>query len=363
MAEKKEKERLEKVESIVARMKEKYAKEGLAPGETSSELKELRDLVTGGKTKVKIKAIEQLKESKNKLIQFIASAYSSFQEVLTPLLRAFSNLAVVKRLDYYLYSAHMRFSVAQWLIISVVSSVILSVAIFFLSGLLFTFLSFPLALIFIDSLLLSVGAFLLSSGSLLLYPKFLALRRADLIDAELPFALRHIATQLRAGIGLFRALQTIASQDYGILSEEFSRTITQIEEGTETKEALTKLAYYTQSKSLKRAIAHIVRALRTGGNLSDVMTSIASDTAFEQRTKIRDFAEKMNFFGVVFIFVAIVLPVFIAIFAAVANSPVSKIFIASMPLTPLVITLIYGILMPLLLAFLVIYLKSIQPSV
>lgn len=365
MPKKESKAEIKKVESIVERMKKKYAEKGLALGEKpSKELKELRELLTSEKPPRKtIKALEQLKESKDKFLAFIGKTYFSFQKFFKPLLRFFSSLSAVKKLDYYLYSAHIKFSVAQWLVISIVSAAILSIITFFFSSITLTLFQIPIATTFLISILLTISIFLISSALILLYPKFKAFRRAEAIDAELPFALRHLATQLRAGIGLFKALQTIATSDYGVLSEELSRTVIAIEEGTETKEALSKLAYYTQSRSLKNSCAHIIRALRTGSNLSEVITSIASDVSFEHRAKMREFAEKMNFFGVIFIFIAIVLPVFIAILSAIANSPVARMFFVVLPLSPMIITLFYGLIMPFILCVLILHLKMIQPSV
>ena len=197
---------------------------------------------------------------------------------------------------------------------------------------------------------------------MLLIPKSVAERRGESLSAELPFALRHMATELKAGIGLYRTLQTIATSDYGVLSEEFSRTINEIEEGTDTKDALRHFALRTQSKSMRSALVHIIRAIKTGGNLSDTMGRIAEDVSFDLRMKVRDFSEKMNFFGVIFIFGAIVLPVFVAILGAIVNAPLG-LSIASLPLTPINILVIYLVGMPLGLLFIIFYLKMIQPKV
>jgi len=155
-------------------------------------------------------------------------------------------------------------------------------------------------------------------------------------------------------------IQTIATSDYGVLSEEFSRTINEIEEGTDTKDALRHFALRTQSKSLRNALMHIIRAMKTGGNLSDIMNTIAEDVSFDLRIRIRDFAEKMNFFGVIYIFIAIVTPVFIAIIGSITNAPIS---VGSVAITPLAIAVIFLVGMPLILGFLIIYLKIMQPKV
>ncbi|MBS3058730.1 MAG: type II secretion system F family protein, partial [Candidatus Diapherotrites archaeon] len=179
-----------------------------------------------------------------------------------------------------------------------------------------------------------------------------------------PFALRHMATELKSGIGLYRTLQAIASADYGVLSQEFSQTINEIEEGTDAQDALRHLALRTQSRALRTALTQIIRALRTGGNLSEVMNNIAEDVSFELQQKTKEFAEKMNFFGVIFIFMAIVLPVFVAILGSIRNAPLGQggSMFAGLPLDPTMIMLFYLVLMPLILCYLVFYLKISQPK-
>jgi len=208
--------------------------------------------------------------------------------------------------------------------------------------------------------------FFFATVIMLLMPQRKAQARGDEVSRELPFALRHMATELRAGIGLYRTIQAIATSGYGTLSEEFARVISEIEEGTDTKLALRHLALRTQSKALRNALMHVIRALKTGGNLSKIMNDIAEDVSFELRMKIRDFAEKMNFFGVIFIFGAIVLPVMIAILGGIRNTPLSigtGGAFASLPLGPMEIAIIYLVLMPLVLSWLLMYIFISQPRV
>jgi len=115
---------------------------------------------------------------------------------------------------------------------------------------------------------------------------------------------------------------------------------------------------------LRTALTQIIRALRTGGNLSEVMNNIAEDVSFELQQKTKEFAEKMNFFGVIFIFMAIVLPVFVAILGSIRNAPLGQggSMFAGLPLDPTMIMLFYLVLMPLILCYLVFYLKISQPK-
>jgi len=77
------------------------------------------------------------------------------------------------------------------------------------------------------------------------------------------------------------------------------------------------------------------------------------------RMKVRDFAEKMNFFGVIFVVGAIVMPVFIAILGGITNAPM-KIGIA---IPAMLILAFFVVVMPMILMLLVYYIKISQPRV
>ena len=265
-----------------------------------------------------------------------------------------------KGLSFALYSANMNYSTSQYLAMTAVISVFVTI----LLGIGYFALFFIIDFSMIYALLLTIITFFGIVLFIFYYPTSIANKRAKEIDKELPFALRHMATELRAGVGLYRVLRTIAVADYGILSEELARTIAEIEEGSDTKEALKNLSLRSKSYSLKNTITHILRAIKSGGNLSEVMNNIAEDVSFQIKLDIETFAEKMNFFGVIYIFMIIVLPVMVAILGGIRNAPVggNMSFFSSLPLTPLIILIFFAVFLPMIMFILVIYVKSVRPS-
>jgi len=152
--------------------------------------------------------------------------------------------------------------------------------------------------------------------------------RAYDVERELPFALRQLSTQLRAGVSFHRALASVATADYGLLSEEMKKVLKDLDRGATLEEALTKLSYRIKSTGLRRTVAQIVRVVKLGGSLSEIITEIAEDISFEARMKIRDFTEKLNMINVVYIMIAVVAPVTITILAAIMQLPM---FASSFP--------------------------------
>lgn len=361
------------VDRIVEKMKKKYKDQGVEMEEVGGKLKELRGIIAEGKVNISMQSVDDLSEFKSPSVKKLGNFYLKFKILTQPITRLVSKIPQVKEIDFYLYSANMKYSARQYVALSVASALV----VFFFVLIMMSIVA-ALGLGFLTAfgqilvtISISVLAFFFALVIMLLSPRRRARIRGENISMELPFALRHMATELRAGIGLYRTLQAIAVADYGDLSEEFARTINEIEEGTDTKLALRHMAQRCQSKALANALMHVIRALKTGGNLSDIMNEIAEDVAFELRTKVRDFAEKMNFFGVIFIFVAIVLPVFIAILGGIRNTPLSmggmNVFEA-IPLTVAatgapMMEIIYLLVMPLILGWLIIYIIMTQPRV
>lgn len=358
---------LEQVEKIVEKMKKKYAEQGVEFERVEGKLGELRSSITEGKgASVQIQNVEDLTTIRNPLIQKVGNIYLRFRKFFDSLSNIVLKLPNIEQIDYYIYSANLKFSLKQYIAISSVAAVL-----FFIAGfILLTILTFGMQMDIVAKLLVTLAGSLIVAiaglAAVLVYPQSIAKKRGDDIAVELPFALRHMATELKSGVGLYRTIQTIATANYGVLSEEFSRTINEIEEGTDTKDALKHMALRVQSKELANALSHIIRAMKTGGNLSDIMGEIAEDVSFSIQSRIRDFSEKMNFLGVIFIFMAIVLPVMVSILGGIRNTPIASAaggnVFSALPLDVLNLSIFYLVIMPFILFMLIVYIRSIEPK-
>ncbi len=362
------------IDSIVDRMKSKYRSEGLEFNEVEGKLGELKGIISGSAQQgVQVQGVEALRDGKSPYARVLGHLYFSLHGLFERIGAFIESLPQTKTLNYFLYSANMPYSPKQWIAMVSVVSILVLIAAFSLGELFFLFLRYiaqqrqlelsPLV-VALSYIIPIFGAFFLMLLSILvgfLIPQSNAQKRGDECSTELPFALRHMATELRAGIGLYKTLQTIAKADYGVLSQEFSRTIGEIEEGTDTRDALRHFAARTQSKPLSNALRHIMRALRTGGNLSEIMGTIAGDVSFDLRMRVRDYSEKLNFFGVIFIFAGIVMPVFVGVMAAIVNGGLPLGI--TIPLSPPIVLIFFFLVMPSLLGGLAYYLYISQPRV
>jgi pilus assembly protein TadC len=354
----------DEVQKIVETMKKKYREEGQEFEETTETLKELRGIISENSySKIDISSPEDIENFDSPYTQFFGKTYLSLKGIIDPLQKMFKNFSITKELSYNLYSANMRYSAKQYLAIST--------AVGFLVGLFGTVLvliiSAAMNMLQIAVLAPLIGGLFFLFGTMfaLWQPKKKAITRGEECSVELPFALRHMATELKAGVGLYKTIQAVAIADYGTLSEEFARTITEIEEGADTSAALKHLALRTYSRPLRTAIMHTIRAMKIGGNLSEIMSDIAEDVSEDLKNRVFAFSQKMNFFAVVFIFAGIVLPVGITILGAIRNAPAlsggGQLF-SSIPLTPEIMMAFYLIVMPIVFIGMIYIIQGMQPK-
>ena len=253
------------------------------------------------------------------LIGFVGSFYSTFTGPMNSMANFLSKVPLANNMKNTLESAGLYMSAEAYLVIvssvSLIFSLIMLIAIAaigaFLGDLSITALA-PL---------IAILVFIFVSVAGLFYPVTLASDRAAKIDRSLPFALRQLSTQVKAGVSFYKALLSLAHSKYGVLSDEFRMVLRDMDSGLSTQDALNRLYARTRSKGLRKAIMQIIRAMRTGGNLSQVISDIADDVSFETRMKIRDFTEQLNFINIIYIMVSVVAPVSLSIMSAVMQIP------------------------------------------
>ncbi len=197
----------------------------------------------------------------------------------------------------------------------------------------------------------------LMSALIVFLPKLQKGKKSSEASRELPFALRQMATELRAGLGLHESMRSVALSGYGPLSEEFARTLEEIKYGETTENALLDMSERIDSDGLKRAVYQITRTLSSGGDLARTLNVIAEDTAYELRMKLKDYAQKLNSFTMIYMFVAILGPVILMIMLIAATTVMGPIF------PPIVLLILYLFLFPLVVGFMAFMIKRLEPQV
>lgn len=189
------------------------------------------------------------------------------------------------------------------------------------------------------------------------YPKIKEQKNYSDLNQELPYALRHMGIELKSGKGLHDTLVTIKDSDYGTFSKEINRVLEEVKYGKSTEDSLLEMSKRIQSEGLTRAIQQIVGTLRVGGNLAYSLEIIANDISFEMQIKLKEYSQRLNSFILIYTFIAILAPV-ISLIMLMAGSTVMGDIISSS-----LLMLIYSIFFPMIVMFMGIFIKKLEPKV
>lgn len=99
-------------------------------------------------------------------------------------------------------------------------------------------------------------------------------KRLRMLTSQVPDALDMLASSLRSGCALLRAMQVVRSQMHPPISEEFGRVVDEVTFGVPVADALGNLIVRTGSYDLELIVAAVQTQLTVGGNLAEIFDSI-----------------------------------------------------------------------------------------
>ncbi|OWT32350.1 hypothetical protein BGI41_08125 [Methanobrevibacter sp. 87.7] len=193
--------------------------------------------------------------------------------------------------------------------------------------------------------------------SIIKLPEFKKKSLYSNISREIPFALRQMSIELKAGKGLNDVLLSISKSDYGILSLEFSRVINEVKYGMLIEDSLINMSKRVNSESLNRLVYQIITSKKIGSNLSKVLSIIAEDTAFNMRIKLKNYSQKLNAFIMIYTFLVILVPVVFLIMIIGASTVIGEI------LAPDALIILYVFFFPIIIVFMGFFIKKLEPKI
>lgn len=187
-------------------------------------------------------------------------------------------------------------------------------------------------------------------------PKLKEKRRKNEIMKEFPFALRQISTQLKAGIGLYDSMKSIANGNYGELSKEFQMTLNEIQYDSDYVKSFENLSRRCELESMEKFSSQIIRTLNNGGNLANTLNTLANENSHNTKIKYQEYSEKLNALMLLYMFVAVVFPVILFILIIAATTVMGEI------VKPELLIILYLFFFPLLIIFMIILIKELEPG-
>ena len=137
------------------------------------------------------------------------------------------------------------------------------------------------------SILLCVVMAAIGAGIPIVVLKTLQRQRRAMFNIQLVDALMMIASSLRSGFSFLRGMQVVAQEMPRPISEEFGRVINEVGVGRTMEDALKNMVARMQSYDLDLAVTAILIQLQVGGNLSEMLETIAATI----RERVRIYSE------------------------------------------------------------------------
>jgi flagellar protein FlaJ len=208
----------------------------------------------------------------------------------------------------------------EYVVASIASSLILGV-------LMFTFTYFPLVVLELApgnemmlSLIPAVVIGLLDFFVLVRYPRILAVKRAELIDRDLIFALKDLLLNISAGLSLFESINKVSKANYGYVSTDFRKVVENTNQGMPLDDALEDLALRTSSDYMRNALWQTVNAVKAGTSVKDALSSIIEALVREQKRKIVNYIQELNVLTMLYMLFAVAVPTIITTVLVVLTS-------------------------------------------
>ena len=108
--------------------------------------------------------------------------------------------------------------------------------------------------------------------------KFIELKRMRAYENEFPTFLRDIAESQRAGLSIIEALKSASKSEYGSMTNEIRKMNNQLSWNIPLEKVLNKFSHnMRKSETIVRAVIIIDQANKSGGNIEEVMESLASN--------------------------------------------------------------------------------------
>ncbi len=180
---------------------------------------------------------------------------------------------------------------------------------------------------------------------------------------DLLYAILAMDILLRSGVSIEAAINHVATNDYGQVSKEFKFVIADTQRGVFLATALNSSARRVKHDLYHDMANSLARALRTGSGVAATLKVLAVRESQKRKTNYKDYLEKIKGVSNIFLVLSALIPLIIGIIAVIGG------IMESMPRglgragLPPHLTGAFLIMDLLILMFIAIYIKIIEPEV
>jgi flagellar protein FlaJ len=163
---------------------------------------------------------------------------------------------------------------------------------------------------------------------LIQYPKLVANRRMRVLESDLLSSLQHMLVEIKSGVPLFNAMVSI-STDYGEISEEFKKTVKEINAGKSEIKALEEASRRNPSLYFRRTLWQLTNSIKAGSDIGNALEAIVHNLTEEQIIEIRKYGQELSPYTLIYMLIAIIMPTlgitFLIILSSFAGMEIPKL--------------------------------------
>jgi archaeal flagellar protein FlaJ len=123
--------------------------------------------------------------------------------------------------------------------------------------------------------------------------------------------MRSLTESVKSGISIPRSIENISTKDYGALKPHVTKLANQLNWGIPTRKAFQTFAEDTENKVIKRSISIMVEAEQSGGDISDIITSVVDSVLnikkMREERKASTYSQIVQGYVIFYAFIAIML--------------------------------------------------------
>ncbi len=244
-------------------------------------------------------------------------------------------------------TADIDMNAEQYTVASVLSATVLAAGLFFFAYIPLSigelapgaeiFLAFTPALIigFLDFFIL------------IRYPYILSVKRAEIIERDLIYALKELILNISAGLSLFESLKKVSGSDHGIVSNEFEKVVEDTMGGMPLDDALEALALRSPSEYMRNALWQTINAVKAGTSVKEALQGIIESLIREQNRKIRNYIQELNVMIMIYMLFAVAIPtiittVLVVLTALMGTGVTEEIYVFAVAICILVQVMLVG---------------------
>ena len=194
------------------------------------------------------------------------------------------------------------------------------------------------------------------------YPKYRMLDRSRSINANLPFAVDHMAAVIGAGVSPSAMFGLISqSKEYGEVSIELEKIVEYVELfGYDILTAVGSVSAYCPSRQMKEFLEGFISTIESCGNLNSYLRGNADSSMLHYRLERQKFNESVSTFSDIYTGLMVASPLFFV--AALSMVSILGGTVGNVDITTLMVVGTY-IAIPLLNFVFIIFMELTQPAV